>query len=163
MEFIQIGENVKNSRLLLIIIVALLIPVINSVESLLVSLCIVLRLPLKSLFIFSISLQGLLILGLIVLIVAVKAKRYQPGILLSLQTFRFVGLALLSIMVVAIILNYYIKVNFPRTLDLDQINTTNIDAFDLGYLYFTQSGLVILRNVILFIAYFAIVFEKSTR
>lgn len=163
MEFIQIRENVKNSRLLLIILVALLIPVINSVESLLVSLCIVLGLPLKSLFIFSISLQGLSILGLIVLIVAVKAKRYQPRILLSLQMFRFVGLALLSIMVVAIILNYYIKVNFPRTLDLDQINTTNIDAFDLGYLYFTQSGLVMLRNVILFIAYFAIVFEKSTR
>ena len=165
MDFIYIKDELKNSRLLLIILGTLLVPVINSFDSLLAGLYKVFGLTIKNLLILSISFHGLIMIGLVSLLYWIisssNEKNRQVKITLSLTTLKNWGLISFLILVAGAAVNIYFRGHGDETSDISKINTGSLTIFDLAYLTMTQTGLMIVRNILLFTIFFVIVFRKE--
>jgi hypothetical protein len=157
MNIIDIKEEFKNSKLLLIVLGTLFISVINSVDSLLAGLFKVLGLTIKNLLILSISFHGLIIVCLVcILFWTLSFSNDKEGgtkILLSRRTLKNFGLITFLIVIVGAVVNMYIKKNYGETVDSSQVDS---DLTDLAYLSMTHTGLMIFRNLFLFAIYLII-------
>lgn len=158
------SKEFRNSKLLFIVLGALLVPVVNSIDSLLAGLSKISGLSLKNLLILSISFHGLIITSLISVFYWVnssnKHKDGEVKVLLSLKTLKIGGLISFFIFVAAAAVNLYFKVITDEVTEISQINIGNLTMSDLAYLSTAQTGLIILRNILLFTIYFLIVFRR---
>ncbi len=164
MDLLDITDEFKNSKVLLVVLGTLLIPVIHSVDSLLVGLYKIFGLSIKSFSILSISFHGLIIVCLAVALYWTFSNQ-NPGqakISLSSRTLKKWGIISFSILVAGAAVSVYTKVYSDKTPDISQIDSEGLTINDLAYLSITQTGLMTLRNILLFIIYFVIVFRRKS-
>jgi hypothetical protein len=164
MELLDIKDEFKNSKILLVILGTLLIPVIHSVDSLLTGLYNIFGLSIKSLLILSISFHGLIIVCLVSSLYWIfsNQKTEQAKISVSLETLKNWGIISFSILVAGAAVSVYTKMYSDKTPDISQIDSEGLTIENLAYLSMTQTGLMTLRNVLLFIIYFVIVFRRKS-
>lgn len=165
MDIIDIKDEFKNSKILLILLGTLLIPVINSVDSLLAGLCKLSGLSIKSVLILSTSFHGVIIVLLLVTLYWTISFRNQKSgqsrFLLSRRTLVNWGVISFLILIAGGAINVYIKKYHDEAPDLSQIDTGGLTITDIAYLTMTETGLMILRNVFLLTIYFVIVFQRK--
>ena len=163
MDIVHIKDEFKNSGILLVILGALLILVTHSVDSLLAGLHKIFGLSIKSVLILSIYFHGVVLACLLCLLywTISKRKSEQAKIFLSLRTLKSWGITLFLILLSGAALSIYMKLYYDKTLDISQFDREGLTIHDLANLATTQSGLITLRNVLLFIIYFAIVFRRK--
>lgn len=164
MEIIGIKNEFKNSKVLLVVLGTFLIPVLNSIDSLLSGLFKILGLSIKHLLIASISLHGLIIVSLMVglywIISSPRKSNKQAKIILSLRALKIWGLTSIILLIASAAFNIYFKLHGDKTPDVSQINDS-FTPFDLANLTMTQTGLSTLRNILLLLIYFIIVFSRK--
>ena len=162
MDLVDIKDEFKNSKILLVVLGALLIPVTHSVDSLLAGLYKIFGLSIKSVLLLSISFHGLIIVCLLCLLywTISNQKSEQAKIFLSLRTLKWWGMISFLIVITGAALSVYMKLYYDKTPDISQFDKEGLTIHDLAHLSTTQSGLLTLRNVILFIIYFVIVFRR---
>jgi hypothetical protein len=163
MDILDVKDEFKNSKILLVILGTLLIPVTHSVDSLLTGLYKIFGLSLKSVLILSISFHGLIIACLLTLLYWTISKQIsgQRKIFLSLRTLKSWGIISFVILLSGAALSVYMKLYYDKTPDISQFDKEGLTIHDLAYLTTTQSGLMTLRNLLLFIIYFVIVFKRK--
>jgi hypothetical protein len=165
MDIVDFKHEFKNSKILLIVLGTLLIPVINSVDSLLAGLYEISGLSIKSGLILSTSFHGLIIVFLLCTVywtISFRNQRSgQPKVFLSRRTLVNWGAISFLILIAGVAINVYIKKYYDEAPDLSQIDTGGLTITAIAYLTMTQTGLMILRNVLLFTIYFVIVFKRS--
>lgn len=166
MYIVDIKNEFKNSKILLIVLGTLLIPVINSVDSLLAGLYKISGLSIKSVLMLSTSFHGLIIVLLLCTLYWTISFRNQKSgqstFFISRRTLVNWGVISFLILIAGGAINVYIKKYYDEQApDLSQIDTGGLTITDIAYLTMTQTGLMILRNVLLFVIYFAIVFQRK--
>lgn len=165
MDIVDIKDTFKNSKILLIVLGTLLIPVINSFDSLLTGLYKIFGLSIKNLLIASISFHGLISICLIAVLYWIISSPGQSDgqvkIIFSLRALKIWGLTSFIIIISSAAINIYFKLHGDKAPDVSQINTDSFTIFDLAYLTMTQTGLLTLRNILLFTIYFVIVFRRK--
>jgi hypothetical protein len=162
MNLIETGPEVKNSKLLFLLLGMLIIPVINAVDSLLTDIFRVTfsTLPLKSLLTVSITFHGLILLSLTyILIMIIRQTTVDgPRVLVSKKTFQTVGISFIIIIVLSRVIHLLVKPEHGDTIDLSKVYYA--DTTDLAYLYLIQGGLIFLRNVIVFVTFFLAIYKQ---
>ncbi len=164
MNIVDIKDELKNSKILLVILGTLLTPVTHSVDILLTGLFKIFGLSLKSVLILSISFHGLIIACLLTLLywTISKQRSGQTKILLSLRTLKTWGIILFAILLSGATLSVYMKLYYDKTPDISQFEKEGLTIHDLASLSMAQTGLMTLRNILLFIIYFVIVFRRKS-
>jgi hypothetical protein len=164
MDLLDIKDEFKNSKVLLVVLGTLLIPVIHSVDSLLVGLYKIFGLSFKSVSILSISFHGLIIVCLVIALYWTFSNQNsgQSKISLSHRTLKNWGIITFSILVAGAAVRVYTEIYSDKTPDISQIDSEGLTIHELAYISMTETGLMTLRHILLFIIYFVIVFRRKS-
>lgn len=162
MNLINTREDVKNLKLIFLFLGMLLILVIGAVDNLLTNTFKVAFsiLPLKSLLVVSITFHGLILISLIYGIIAIIRSTISgiPKVSISLKALKAIGISFILIILLSSALNLYAKTYFNQEIGLSKVY---IDSADLVYLTMVQSGLIFMRNIILFISFFLLLHKQK--
>jgi hypothetical protein len=163
MNLIDTQTEIKNSKLLFLLLGMLLILVIGAVDNLLTNAFRVAFsiLPMKPLLGVSIAFHGLILIPLTYVLVSIikPATDENPRVFISPKTLKTIGISFILVLVLSTGLNLYVKTYYSQTIDLSKIQY--IDTGDLVYMTLIQSGLILTRNIILFISFFLIIYKQK--
>ncbi len=157
-------EKVKNPVILLVVAGMLFPYVIHSFDNLLDGLV---RMtfslyPVKLLGVISISYRGIIFLGLLYILFRIISSRKKEGMssgtILSLKTFRMIGLISLMIIVFSTVVQLYVNENYAEAIELSKVRY--IEAGEIVNLALVRSIIILLTNVTLLMIYLVIVFQK---
>lgn len=163
MEIIGLSDEFKNSKTLLVIVGALLLPFFNSVDTLFMGLFKIAGLSFGSVMKLTILFHGLVIVCLLALgyWALVKRKSGQVKIVLSPKKLKWWGIVSFLIVFSAGAMAFYMKLNQDTGYDLQQVRKEELTPTDLGYHILLHSALSITTNFLLFIIYFVIIFGRK--
>jgi hypothetical protein len=164
MDIIDSRPEIRNSKVLYLILGVLLIPVLNSVDSLAGGLFKMLGLSVISRFALSLAFQSAIILGLLGILVWIITNWHvekPPKTALTLKRFRTYGILFLIILVAGKIVSFFVLVNFSIELELLETSQRSDILRDSAYLHAASTILSTVREIVLFAMYFVIVFKNS--
>jgi hypothetical protein len=166
MSFSDSRDEIIHSKLLFIILGILLVPVVNSIDDLLMGVYRLLGLSIKSLLISSIGFHGLIIGMLtIVMVYILRNSKIEPKLhdgLFKLKTFRIGGVAFLLVILGGGIANIY-NGKYLGKMDLSKVDSGGLEMTDILNLTLVQTGLRILSGILIFSIYFVITFSRRSR
>ena len=165
MEIVDIKDEFKNSKILLIILGVLFIPVINSLDSLLFGFCKMSGLSIKSILMLSILLHGIIIVFVLFILYWIISFRIpesiQPKFSLTQRTLKNWGIISFFILIAGSVINLYVKKYYDEIFYFSKIESEGLTTTEIAYLSMILSGLTLLRNVLLFTVYFVIAFKRK--
>lgn len=162
MNLIQIKEKINNANLLFLLIGALLVHAITSIENVMFYLVkwSFTPLPIKTLLILSVIFHSLILLLLIIVLLSILRSTQNPLLSVSLRVLQITGLIFALLISFSLIIRLDFKSNLTEIANLSQISNTEMK--DFTYLYLISSGLIVARNIILLVTFLVIVFKRKT-
>lgn len=165
MELVDSKQGIKNSKLLWLMIGIFLIPTLNAFESLIGGLLKILGVTIIPRLIFSVSLDGLIVLILLSLLIWIIKKwsieNKEAAQVITLKNFRTYGLVCLLIIIVGRTTSYFVLTNLNKEIDLLDNAQRHEIRDDAVYLELADAILIQTREVVIFIIYFVIVFKNK--
>ena len=158
-------HGIRNADILLVILGTFVFPMLNSFDGLVTAILKMLGFPIVSWSIFSVSFNGLIIFGLLYLLSWIYKNWSNDSEklvkVLTLRKFRNYGLILLLVIIVDRTILFFVLKNLPDEGGQMESNNSFDIMRQITYLSLADTIMSALREVLLFVIFFVIVFKNK--
>ncbi len=166
MDIVDSRQEIKNSKLLWLILGILLIPVFNSVDSLVGGLFKIVGFSIMARVMLSTILQAFITLGLLAILFWIIRKwniESPPWTVLTLKTFKTYGFIFLIIIVTGRVISFFVLKNIDNEIELIEESERYDVLRDSTYWHLASAIFSVVREILIFSIYFVVVLKnKST-
>lgn len=165
MELIDSKEDIKNSKLLWLIIGVFSIPTFNAFNGLIEGLLKVLGVSIIPRLVLSVSLDGLIVVSFLSILIWIIKNWNNENTLtakfITLKHFRKYGFICLFIIIAGRTSNYFLLTSLDKEIDLLDNSQRHEIRDEAVYLQLTDAILRQIRELTILIIYFVIVFKNK--